>query len=90
MKAKDIIDNYDKIKYYGTGSNEICFLKEYYPICLPWSDSKTSVYLDTGGVMPNCDFFEAKIENGNLYRNSNGYWHRIAPLVEDSLIIKEK
>ena len=57
-------------------------LSEYYPIYLKVKDSPDLVYLDTGGMMMDCDFFEAKIEDHKLMRLNiiDNNWHKIATL----------
>lgn len=82
LTAKEIKKIYNTIKYKAT-DGEVYFLKEIYPICMGVKDSEYSVFLDTGGQMIDCDFFEAKIQDNKLFRKKdvNNDWNKIADLI---------
>ena len=62
-----------------------------YPWIFRIGGSDNTFSLDTGGMMENCDFCEAKIENEAIFRKQiNGEWFEIAKLVSKTLKEVEK
>lgn len=81
MEVKDILSNYPKVEYLAT-DGEWYKLSRMYPICLPVKDKPDLLYLDTGGQMQTCDFFQAKLVGEELHRLfDNGRWKRISPRI---------
>lgn len=56
-------------------------LSTYYSIHLEIKDHPLSIYLDTGGEMVNCDFFQARIVGNELHRLcDDDVWRKVATL----------
>jgi len=80
MRAKSIISIYDKILVLATNGKEYA-LRQYYPIYMEVKDHPNRIFLDTGGHMEGCDFFQARIEDNNLMRLcDDDIWRKIATL----------
>jgi hypothetical protein len=89
MKAEYVIRNYQRIYYRAT--NCLFYpMRDYYLIILPvtkelQNEEGEVFYLDTGGEMVDCDFFQAKITNSKeLFRllDDNKTWSRISPEIK--------
>ena len=81
LTADEILENYKAIQVKAT-DGEIYDLAQYFPICLRVEAYPDRVYLDTGGHMDGCDFFQAVIEDRKLIRLcDDGQWRKIGTLI---------
>ena len=79
MEVRDLLDNFTSAEYLATDGNWYK-LSQVYPIMLLGTGDPSIFYLDTGGGMQTCDFFQAKLVGDSLHRLfDNGEWGRISP-----------
>jgi len=81
MDVKVLLDNFSKIEYLATDGSWYK-LSSIYPIMLLGNGDPNIFYLDTGGEMQDCDFFQAKLVGDELHRLfDDGEWKRISPKI---------
>lgn len=79
MEVKELLENFSRAEYLATDGNWYK-LSQVYPIMLLGTGDPNIFYLDTGGQMQDCDFFQAKLVGSELHRLfDNGMWGRISP-----------
>ena len=81
MEVKELLENFSRVEYLATDGYWYK-LSQVYPIMLLGTRDPDIFYLDTGGQMQGCDFFQAKLVGSELHRLfDNGIWKRISPRI---------